>query len=136
MNILRLSLLLAIFTIFSTAHAATPTGTTVGDTAKPEALFAEISAAAKPNQIVTVRPGTYVIPAVAATDNSSAWKFSGANALKDCTVDLTGVTLIFQGSNGSNLEFGGCQNSVFRGATVYKTNSVFHTGKNRQYHHD
>ena len=129
MNILRLSLLLALFAMCSTARAATPTGTTVGDTAKPAALFTEICAAAKPNQIVTVRPGTYVIPAVAATDNSSAWKFSGANALKDCTVDLTGVTLIFQGSNGSNLEFGGCQNSVFRGATVYKQIPSFTQGK-------
>ena len=129
MNLLRISLLLALFTIFSTAHAATPTGTTVGDTAKPEALFGEVCAALKQNSLVTVRPGTYVIPAVTGTDNSSAWNFSGADALKNCTVDLTGVTLVFLGSNGINLEFAGCSNSVFRGATVYKQIPSFTQGK-------
>ena len=121
--------LLAALTIFASGVRA---DTLVGDTAKPAALFGEICAAlkanvAKPN-VVKVRAGLYVIPALAGTDNAAAWKFSGDNALKDCTVDLTGVTLAFAGSNGTNLEFQDCSNATFRGATVYKIVPSFTQG--------
>ena len=114
---------------------ASAEGTLIGDVKSPTALFGEVVAACKANaqradapNVVRVRPGTYVIPAKPGQDSSSTWSFSKENALHDCTIDLTGVTLIFQGIDGTNLEFIGCRNAIFRGATVYKPLPSFTQG--------
>ena len=114
------------------AGAAAPA---VGDVRNPAALFGQVMAACKANaqqagvpNIVHVTPGTYLIPAKPGQNISAGWEFTGQNALHDCTIDLTGVTLVFQGIDGPNLEFAGCKNAVFRGATVYKQVPSFTQG--------
>ena len=98
-----------------------PAPVEVGQPEHADALFGEIVDACAQNarantipNIVRIRPGTYIVPQEAAE-----WKFTDSNALKDCTVDLSGVTLVFQGPSKAFGRFSGCSNSTFRGATMY-----------------
>ena len=130
MNIICLFAVCAALLLTTNARAAT---TLVGDTHDPAGLFAQICAAVKQGQasapnIVRVRPGTYVIPAKTDKTQSSTWSFVRENALQNCTIDLTGVTLLFEGIYGVNLEFDGCKNAAFQGATVYKPVPSFTQG--------
>ena len=124
---------LAIFAPMGLMARAVPT--VVGDVKNPASLFSQVMAAYKDNaqraetpNVVRVRPGTYVIPAKPGQDTSATWSFSKDNALHDCTIDLTGVTLVFQGIDGTNLEFQDCRSAVFQGATVYKPLPSFTQG--------
>ncbi len=117
------------------AQSARAATLTVGDTKTPAALFGQIMAAVKQNaqsaatpNVVRVRPGKYVVPAKAGTNQSTTWSFTGDNALRDCVVDLSGVTLIFEGIDGTNLEFANCVHATFQGATVYKPVPSFTQG--------
>lgn len=107
----------------------------VGSVDNPAALFGEIMAAYRQNalrpntpNVVKVRPGTYVIPKSAPSDGGVFWNFSGANALHDCTVDLTGVTLVTQDWSRGNVQFNGCTNATFKGATIYEETPSFTQG--------
>lgn len=100
--------------------APAPAPRRVGEVEKPEALFSEIIDAYKRNSadhaapnIVRVNPGTYTIPEAAPV-----WNFSGANTLKNCTLDLNGVTLIFKGPTKVFAQFGGCTDATVCGATM------------------
>ncbi len=117
------------------AKQAASSAAFVGSVDNPTALFAEIMAAYKQNalhpasaNIVKVRPGTYVIPKSAPTDGGVFWNFSGPNALRDCTVDLTGVTLVTQDWSRGNVQFNGCANATFKGATIYEETPSFTQG--------
>ena len=97
-----------------------PAPAEIGHPEHPEALFGEIVAASQKNakanaipNVVRVRPGTYVVP-----ENAAEWNFSGANTLKDCTVELGGVTLVFKGPSKAFALFTGCENATFRGAVM------------------
>ena len=97
-----------------------PAPVTVGRPDQPAALFGDIVGACQANaqrnaipNLVRVRPGIYTIPA-----NAPDWNFSGANALHDCTVDLSGVTLIHRGPSKAFASFTGCSNATFRGAVM------------------
>ena len=110
----------ALRPILALPPGAAPAVVQVGEPDQPGALFNEIVNACARNardravsNIVRVRAGTYTIPEAAPE-----WNFAGANALRDCTVDLSGVTLVFQGPSKPFAQFMGCSNATFRGVTM------------------